>query len=122
MRAERALFGSWLATALGVAGVLVPKCPLCVAAYLCLFGVSAGSAQALVKLGAPLCLGLIVASALGTALFVAERGRRLAKRGASCAKCSLCQPHDRAQGVHVGSHPIDAPGVDRDTGRVTGGA
>jgi hypothetical protein len=68
--------GSWFATALGVAGVLVPKCPLCLAAYLCLFGVSAGSAQAIVKLGAPLCLSLIVVSALGTALFVAQRGRR----------------------------------------------
>ena len=75
MRAERAVLGSWCGAALGIAGVLVPKCPLCLAAYLCLFGVSAGSAQALVKLGAPLCLGLIFASALGTALLVARRGR-----------------------------------------------
>jgi hypothetical protein len=81
MRAERALFGSWFATALGVAGVLVPKCPLCAAAYLCLFGVSAGSAQAIVKLGVPLCLGLIVVSALATALFVSHRGRRLVNHG-----------------------------------------
>jgi|SRR5450432_3349326 len=100
MRAERALFGSWFATALGIAGLLVPKCPLCAAAYLCLFGVSAGSAQAIVKLGVPLCLGLIFASALGTALFVAHRGRRLqsarppsslrAAAVAGSAACAVC--------------------------------
>ena len=86
MRAERALFGSWLATALGVTGVLVPKCPLCAAAYLCLFGLSAGSAQAMAKLGVPVCLGLIVVSTLATALFVSHRGRRLADPGATSSR------------------------------------
>ena len=61
----------------------MPKCPLCAAAYLCLFGVSAGSAQAIVKLGLPLALGLVVVSAVATALFVAHRGRRLTGRGAA---------------------------------------
>jgi hypothetical protein len=75
MRAERALFGSWAASALGLLGVLVPKCPLCLAAYLCLFGFSAGTAHALATLGLPLCLGLLFISALATALFVARRGR-----------------------------------------------
>ncbi len=95
MRAERALLGSWFGAALGVLGVLVPKCPLCAAAYLCLFGVSAGSAQAIVKLGVPLCLGLIFASVLGTALFVAHRGMRLNRAqsvqgslGATRSSCS----------------------------------
>ena len=75
-RAKRALFGSWLATTLGLGGVLIPKCPLCVAAYLCLFGVSAGSARAVAQLGMPLCLLLVLVSASATALFVARRGRR----------------------------------------------
>jgi hypothetical protein len=92
MPAERAVLGSWLASALGVAGVLIPKCPLCAAAYLCLFGVSAGSAQAIVKLGVPLCLGLIVASAFATALFVARRGRRLSagQKGSIPASRAAC--------------------------------
>lgn len=73
MRAKRAVLGSWLAAALGVAGLLIPKCPLCVAAYLCLFGVSAGSAHAMVGLGPPLCIGLVAAPVLGTTLFIAWR-------------------------------------------------
>ncbi|MEI9937652.1 MAG: hypothetical protein WDO69_10575 [Pseudomonadota bacterium] len=76
-RAERALFGSWLTTALACLGVVVPKCPLCAAAYLCLFGVSASSAQAVVKLGLPLCIALVAGSALATAWFVARRGQRV---------------------------------------------
>jgi membrane protein implicated in regulation of membrane protease activity len=95
-RAERALIGSWFATALGLAGVLIPKCPLCVAAYLCLFGVSAGSARAVAKLGLPLCLVLVFVSAFATALFVARRGRRRSRAselhqppaGASRSVCS----------------------------------
>ncbi len=80
-RAERALFGSWLGSALACLGVIVPKCPLCAAAYLCLFGMSASSAQAVVKLGLPLCITLIAVSAFSSALFVARRGRRaLARR------------------------------------------
>jgi len=85
--AARALFGSWLTTVLACLGVLVPKCPLCAAAYLCLFGLSANSAQATVKLGLPLCIALIAGSALATAWFVARRGRRVAtrpQRGKTC--------------------------------------
>jgi len=73
----RALFGSWLTTALSCLAVVVPKCPLCAAAYLCLFGVSASSASAIVELGAPLCLALIASSTVATAWFVARRRRRL---------------------------------------------
>jgi hypothetical protein len=75
-RAERALFGSWLTSAVSLFAVVVPKCPLCLAAYLGLFGVSASSARAVVKLGLPLCLTLIAGCALATALFVARRGQR----------------------------------------------
>jgi len=86
-RAKRALFGSWLTTVLACLGVILPKCPLCLAAYLCLFGVSASSAQALAQLGVPLCFTLIAGSALATAWFVARRGRRLAARSESKATC-----------------------------------
>ncbi|HEY3257164.1 MAG TPA: hypothetical protein VGJ91_24570 [Polyangiaceae bacterium] len=86
-RAQRALFGSWLTTALACLGVIVPKCPLCAAAYLCLFGLSASSAQAVVKLGLPLCLTLIACSVLATALFVARRGRRVATRCETKSGC-----------------------------------
>ncbi|HET7544916.1 MAG TPA: hypothetical protein VFK05_33855 [Polyangiaceae bacterium] len=74
-RAGRALFGSWLSALLACFAVVVPKCPLCAAAYLCLFGISASSARAVVALGLPLCLTLIAGSTLATALFVARRSR-----------------------------------------------
>lgn len=89
-RVGRALLGSWLGSALAAAAVLVPKCPLCAAAYLCLFGLSASSARAVVQLGLPLCIALIAASALATALFVARRGRRLARREKASDSC--CGP------------------------------
>jgi len=93
MRAERALAGSWLGAALGVAGVLLPKCPLCLAAYLCLFGVSASTARVVVRLGVPLSLAVFAAAVLGTACFVAQRGRQLARarnaptQGAKTGNC-----------------------------------
>ena len=84
-RAERFVLGSWFTTALALGGVLLPKCPLCVAAYLCLFGVSASTARTAATLGAPLCIGLIALSTLATALFVAWRGRwAKARRAGSC--------------------------------------
>jgi len=86
-RAERALFGSWLTTALACLGVLLPKCPLCLAAYLCLFGVSASSARAVAELGLPLCLTLIAGSTLASAWFVARRRRRCAVRSESIQTC-----------------------------------
>lgn len=85
--ATRALLGSWLTSALALSAVIVPKCPLCLAAYLCLFGVSASSARAVVQLGRPLCLALIAASALATALFVLRRSRDLARRDKSASSC-----------------------------------
>lgn len=86
-RAGRVLVGSWLGSALAALAVVVPKCPLCAAAYLCLFGVSASSARAVVQLGLPLCLALIGASTVATALFIARRGRHLAAREKSGDSC-----------------------------------
>ena len=86
-RAGRVLVGSWLGSVLAALAVVIPKCPLCAAAYLCLFGVSASSARAVVQLGLPLCLALIGASAVATALFVARRGRHLAAREKSDDSC-----------------------------------
>jgi len=86
-RTERALFGSWLTSALVCLGVLIPKCPLCLAAYLCLLGISASSAQALARLGLPLCITLIAGSTLASVWFVVRRGRRLAARSESQATC-----------------------------------
>jgi hypothetical protein len=85
--ATRALFGSWLSTVLACSVVILPKCPLCAAAYLCLFGFSASSAQAATRLGLPLCVALIAGSALATALFVARRGKRVAARAESEQSC-----------------------------------
>ena len=79
-RGKGTLFGSSIASALGLAGLLIPKCPLCFAAYLCVFGVSASSARSVAWLGVPLCIALIASSALATAVFVAQRDRRLASR------------------------------------------
>jgi hypothetical protein len=84
-----ALFGSWLASALGLLGLLVPKCPLCLAAYLCVFGVSASSARSVAWLGVPLCAALIGASVIATAVLVAKRGRRSARQsGGACPGCA----------------------------------
>ena len=88
--AGRVVFGSWLTTSLATAGVLLPKCPLCVAAYLCLFGVSASSARAAARLGLPLCVGMVCISVLATAVFVARRGRRLARRVHGSRSCTAC--------------------------------
>jgi hypothetical protein len=73
--ASRSLWASWPVGALGLAGVLLPKCPLCVAAYLCAFGVSASTALVLARLELPLCCVLIGTSLLGLALLVTRRGR-----------------------------------------------
>ena len=91
MRAERAVFGSWALSALGVLAVLVPKCPLCLAAYLCLFGLSASTAHAVAFFGRPIAFTLIACSAVATALFVIQRARRL--RQAEGAPASCCSQH-----------------------------
>jgi len=85
--AQRALWGSWGSTALACLGVVVPKCPLCAAAYLSLFGLSASSARALLGWRAPLCVALIAGSTVATAWFVARRGRRLAAASARERGC-----------------------------------
>ena len=85
---KRALLGSWLTTTLACLGVALPKCPLCLAAYLCLFGMSAGSAHALAALGLPLCLSAIGLCTLATALFVTRRS----KCSAACRAAPLDQP------------------------------
>ncbi len=87
-RSSGALFGSWLASALGLLGLLVPKCPLCLAAYLCVFGVSASTARSVAWLGVPLCATVIGVSVIATAVFVAKRGRRPARQGVGCAGCA----------------------------------
>jgi len=81
------LIGSWFGSLLAFLAVFVPKCPLCAAAYLCLFGVSASSARAAVQLGLPLCIAMIAGSALATAWFVARRGRHLAAGEKSTESC-----------------------------------
>ncbi|HYP76091.1 MAG TPA: hypothetical protein VER12_09055 [Polyangiaceae bacterium] len=86
-RAQRAMLGSWLGSALAFFAVAVPKCPLCAAAYLCLFGLSASSAQAVAELGVPLCVAAIAGSTLATALLVMQRGRRLRARSRSERTC-----------------------------------
>ncbi len=88
-RSNGAWFGSWLASALGLLGLLVPKCPLCLAAYLCVFGVSASTARSVAWLGVPLCATLIGVSVVATAVLVAKRGRRPARQGVgACPGCA----------------------------------
>jgi hypothetical protein len=55
----RARVGSWLGLVAGIAAALAPKCPLCLAAYLSMFGISVGLAKV-----APMLLpfGIMVAS------------------------------------------------------------
>jgi disulfide bond formation protein DsbB len=64
-----------LAFAQWIALLLVPKCPLCIAAQLSLFGVSAGVAYAIAPLMYPLSLA---ASALGLGYIVVRAYRALA--------------------------------------------
>jgi hypothetical protein len=48
----------WIAVVPGLALLAAPKCPLCLAAYLSLLGVSVGTAGALAPLLAPIGVGL----------------------------------------------------------------
>lgn len=61
-RAGRGRAGSALTLALGVALALVPKCPLCIAAYLSVFGLGMAAAGAIAPWCLPLALALIVMS------------------------------------------------------------
>ena len=58
--AGRGRAGSALTLALGVALALVPKCPMCIAGYLSVFGLGMAAAGAI----APWCLPLALALAL----------------------------------------------------------
>jgi hypothetical protein len=64
-RGSRGRAASALTLALGVGLVLVPKCPMCLVAYLSLFGLGMTAASMLSPWCAPLALALIVAAALG---------------------------------------------------------
>ena len=63
----------WALALLPCAALLVPKCPLCCAAYLSLFGVSAAAATLIAPLLRPIALGVGVAV---LALLVAYAVRR----------------------------------------------
>jgi len=56
---RRAPVGSWLGLGAGIAAVLAPKCPLCLAAYFSMVGIGVGLAKV-----APMLfpLGVVVAS------------------------------------------------------------
>jgi hypothetical protein len=78
-RLSRGRAASSLTLALGVGLALVPKCPMCLAAYLSLFGLGMTAASLLSPWCAPLALALILAAALGLARSLRRRSpaRRL---------------------------------------------
>ena len=76
-RGSRGRVASSLTLALGVALALVPKCPLCLAAYLSLFGVGMAAAGAI----APWCLPLGVLLVVSTCLAFVRSRRALAASG-----------------------------------------
>jgi len=80
-RPPRAARTPWLALASGLLSALIPKCPMCFAAYLSAFGVSVGTASIALGLLRPLGFAL---AAIGLALGVLRWKRRQAawrKRG-----------------------------------------
>jgi len=89
MRAERTIVGTSALGVLGILGALVPKCPLCFAAYLCVFGLSASTRQALASSGKPLGFGLIGCAAL-TATWSGARRTLSARRRAG--RFSVLEP------------------------------
>jgi len=71
---KRAFFGSWLTLALGLAASLVPKCPLCIAGYLSLFGLGTAAAGVMAPLFFPIGMALVVLSCASmAALFIRAR-------------------------------------------------
>jgi hypothetical protein len=72
-RAARPSRLSWGAFASGVALALLPKCPLCLAAYLTVLGVGTGAAASLARLLHPLAASI---AAVVLAVFVLRLARR----------------------------------------------
>ena len=65
-----------------VAALLVPKCPVCIAAYLTLFGFGAGWAGAVAPLVRPVAFALsFVAFAVVVVVIVRQYRRRSAREG-----------------------------------------
>jgi hypothetical protein len=63
----------WLVLVSGLLAALLPKCPLCLAAYLSLFGITVGAASVALAVLRPLAVALAV---LGLALMVRRWARR----------------------------------------------
>lgn len=91
------LLGSWSTTLLTCLGVLLPKCPLCLAAYLCLFGLSASTASALARLGLPLCLSALALTAVASAVFVARSARGVDLQPLPQAPCACRNSTPKAE-------------------------
>ena len=68
----------WLGVPLAVVYVLVPKCPMCLVAYLSAFGVTIGMASVALSVLGPLAVASVVL-ALGFAI-LKRRGVRLRQR------------------------------------------
>jgi hypothetical protein len=72
---RRGRAGSALTLALGLGLALAPKCPMCLAAYLSVFGLGMAAASAIAPWCLPRALALVLASAAWWA-----RGKRHAAR------------------------------------------
>lgn len=68
----------WVALVSGLGAALAPKCPLCLAAYLSLFGVTLGAASTALALLRPLGIALC---ALALAVIVLRRLRGACSEG-----------------------------------------
>ena len=77
-RSRLAVRMSFLTLGSGLGAVLVPKCPLCFAAYLAPFGVTAGAASVGLALVRPLW-GVLAVLALG--LILVRNWRRVSSQG-----------------------------------------
>ena len=64
----------------GLLLALAPKCPLCLAAYLSVFGVGAGTAAAVAPWLRPIAITLLGVLAIATAVVWHRQGRRVTIR------------------------------------------
>jgi hypothetical protein len=64
----------------GLVLALAPKCPLCLAAYLSVFGVGTGVAAAVAPWLRPVAIALLVVIAIATAVVWVRAARRVAAR------------------------------------------